>query len=110
MPTLETLSVIHQHATVNGVRLHYVEAGTGPLVILLHGFPEFWYSWRNQLPALADAGFRAIAPDLRGYNESEKPRGVANYRMDLLAADVVALIQHAGEQEAVVVGHDSGGA
>src|SRR6266478_334308 len=71
----------HHQATVNGVRLHFVEAGTGPLVVLLHGFPEFWYSWRHQIPALASAGFRVLAPDLRGYNESDKPRGVANYHI-----------------------------
>ena len=59
---------IHREAIVNGVRLHYVEAGNGPLVVLLHGFPEFWYAWRHQIPALASAGFRVIAPDLRGYN------------------------------------------
>jgi pimeloyl-ACP methyl ester carboxylesterase len=100
----------HRFAEVNGVRLHYVEAGTGPLVILLHGFPEFWYSWRHQLPALAAAGFRALAPDLRGYNESDKPRRVADYRIERLADDVAGLIAHAGEQDAAVVGHDWGGA
>lgn len=97
-------------ATVNGVRLHYVEAGSGPLVVLLHGFPEFWYSWRHQIPVLAQAGFRVLAPDLRGYNLSNKPRGVANYRIDLLVGDVAGLIAHAGERDAIVVGHDWGGA
>ncbi len=106
----------HHQAVINGVRLHYVEAncgveaGAGPLVILLHGFPEFWYSWRFQIPALAEAGFRVIAPDMRGYNLSEKPPGVAAYRMKHLSADVAALINHAGERQAVVVGHDWGGA
>jgi hypothetical protein len=66
----------HREAAVNGVRLHYVEQGQGPLVVLLHGFPEFWYSWRHQIPALAEAGFRVIASDQRGYNTSEMPRGV----------------------------------
>src|SRR5437870_3766966 len=74
----------HRRAVVNGVGLHYVEAGTGPLVVLLHGFPEFWYSWRHQIPALAAAGFHVLAPDLRGYNESDKPRGVHRYRRDPL--------------------------
>ena len=100
----------HHQAIVNGVRLHYVEAGRGPLVILLHGFPEFWYSWRFQIPALARASFRVIAPDMRGYNLSEKPSGVASYRVKHLSADVAALVSHAGERQAVVVGHDWGGA
>src|SRR5207302_2103144 len=95
----------HREASVNGVRLHYVEAGSGPLVVLLHGFPELWYSWRRQLPALAAAGYRALAPDLRGYNESDKPAGVAAYRLDLLAQDVAGLIRQAGERRAAVAGH-----
>jgi pimeloyl-ACP methyl ester carboxylesterase len=101
--------MIHHHATVNGVRLHYVEAGAGPLVVLLHGFPEFWYSWHHQIPPLAAAGFRVRVPDLRGYNDSDKPAGVANYRLPLLSADVAALIRAAGVERAVVVGHDWGG-
>jgi len=100
----------HHEAYVNGVRLHYVEQGQGPLVVLLHGFPEFWYSWRHQIPALAEAGYRVIAPDQRGYNTSEKPRGVRSYRIEHLVDDVAALIQHAGESQATVVGHDWGGA
>jgi len=100
----------HHEAIVNGVRLHYVQAGQGPLVVLLHGFPEFWYSWRLQIPALAAAGYRVIAPDMRGYNLSEKPATVADYRMEALTSDVAALIRHAGEENAVVVGHDWGGA
>lgn len=68
------------------MRLHYVQAGDGPLVILLHGFPEFWYSWRHQIQALAAAGFRVVAPDMRGYNLSSRPRPVAAYRSDRLAA------------------------
>ena len=79
----------HRTAQINGLRFHYVEAGTGPLVVLLHGFPEFWYAWRQQLPVLAAAGFHAVAPDLRGYNETEKPKGVEHYRIDLLTSDVV---------------------
>ncbi len=98
----------HHEAIVNGIRLHYVEAGTGPLVILLHGFPEFWYAWHHQIPALAAAGFRVIAPDMRGYNLSEKPPGVSSYRMKHLCADVAALIRHAGAERAFVVGHDWG--
>jgi pimeloyl-ACP methyl ester carboxylesterase len=100
----------HHHALVGGLRLHYVAAGAGPLVVLLHGFPEFWYSWRHQLPALAGAGFRAVAPDLRGYNESDKPVGVNHYRLGLLADDVARLVRQLGAERAVVVGHDWGGA
>ena len=99
----------HREAVVNGVRLHYVEAGRGPLVVLLHGFPDFWYSWRLQIPALARAGFRVLAPDLRGYNLSEKPAGVDSYHLPLLTGDVAALIRHAGAERATVVGHDWGG-
>jgi pimeloyl-ACP methyl ester carboxylesterase len=100
----------HRRAKVNGVELHYVDAGSGPLVLFLHGFPEFWYSWRHQLAALAAAGFRAVAPDLRGYNESDKPVGVDHYRMSLLVADVAGLVEHLGGARAVIVGHDWGGA
>jgi len=99
----------HREVLVNGVRLHYVEAGSGPLVLLLHGFPEFWYAWRHQIPALATAGFHVIAPDLRGYNLSSKPPGVDAYRMEAILGDVIGLMQQAGEERAVVVGHDWGG-
>lgn len=99
----------HRFADLDGLRLHYVEAGSGPLVVLLHGFPEFWYSWRHQIPALAQAGFRVLAPDLRGYNLSDKPKGVSAYHVDLLAGDVVGLVRHAGGERAHVVGHDWGG-
>jgi epoxide hydrolase 4 len=99
----------HRHVLVNGMRLHVVEAGTGPLVVLLHGFPEFWYSWRRQLPVLAAAGFHAVAPDLRGYNESARPTDVRDYRLRCLVDDVVGLIAALGAGRAVVVGHDWGG-
>jgi pimeloyl-ACP methyl ester carboxylesterase len=98
------------YAAVNGVQLHYREAGQGPLVVLLHGFPQFWYAWKDVIPALADAGYRVIAPDLRGYNLSGKPAGVEAYTIDTLADDIAALIQHTGERRAHVVGHDWGGA
>lgn len=100
----------HGEAVVNGVRLHYVEAGAGPLVLLLHGFPDFHGGWRHQISALAAAGFRVIAPDLRGYNRSDTPPGVAAYRVECLVDDVVGLIRHAGEESAALVGHDWGGA
>jgi pimeloyl-ACP methyl ester carboxylesterase len=102
--------VEHRYADLGDVRLHYVEAGEGPLVVLLHGFPEFWYSWRLQIPALAEAGFRVVAPDMRGYNLSDKPRGAKNYRAELLGQDVVRLIRACGEERASVVGHDWGAA
>ncbi|MGA7992860.1 MAG: alpha/beta hydrolase, partial [Thermoanaerobaculia bacterium] len=90
--------------------LHWVEQGEGPLVVLLHGFPEFWYAWRHQIPALAAAGFRAVAPDLRGYNLSDKPAFVRSYRIEALLGDVAELVAHLGEEKAHVVGHDWGGA
>jgi pimeloyl-ACP methyl ester carboxylesterase len=92
------------------VRLHGVERGRGPLVLLLHGFPDFWYGWRQQLPALAAAGFRAVALDLRGYNLSDRPPRVADYRVSRLAADVRAAVAALGAERAHVVGHDWGGA
>ncbi|HEX2050527.1 MAG TPA: alpha/beta fold hydrolase [Actinomycetota bacterium] len=100
-----------RHAVVDtgDVSLHYVERGAGPLVVLLHGFPDFWYSWSPQLRPLADAGFRVAAPDMRGYNLSDKPRGVHAYRLDALADDVAGFVHALGEERAHVVGHDWGG-
>ena len=98
----------HGSAYVNGVCLHYVTQGEGPLLILLHGFPEFWYSWRYQIPALAQH-FTVVAPDMRGYNESDKPTGVASYRIDRLTGDVQGLIRTFHAERAVIVGHDWGG-
>jgi pimeloyl-ACP methyl ester carboxylesterase len=99
----------HHRVNVGEVSLHYVEAGTGPLVILLHGFPEFWWSWRYQIPALAQAGFRVVAPDMRGYNLSDKPADVASYAIERLTADVEGLIRALGQKKAHIVGHDWGG-
>ena len=100
----------HQQITTNGVKLHVVQDGpkTGRLVILLHGFPEFWYGWRRQIPHLAAAGYRVWAPDQRGYNLSDKPVGIAAYTLDELAADVIGLIDAAGQEKACIVGHDWG--
>lgn len=92
-----------------GVRLHCVSAGAGPLVILLHGFPDFWRTWRFQLPALAEH-FQAVAIDLRGYNRSDQPAGVENYTLDKLIGDVEAVRSHFGAEKAIVAGHDWGGA
>jgi pimeloyl-ACP methyl ester carboxylesterase len=101
--------LLHRYAEVNGVRLHYVEAGSGPLVLLLHGFPEFWFGWHRQIPMLAAAGFRVVAPDMRGYNLSDKPVGWRNYERAHLSGDIAALIRHLGADKAHVVGHDWGG-
>jgi len=101
--------VTHRMVDVGEVTLHVAEAGTGPLVVLLHGFPEFWYGWRHQIPALAAAGYRVAAPDLRGYGLSDKPRGEAAYAGPALTGDVAGLVRALGEQRAVIVGHDWGG-
>jgi epoxide hydrolase 4 len=106
--TLCRVELKHRYADLGDVRLHYVEAGEGPLVLLLHGFPQFWYEWRHQIPALVEAGFRVVAPDMRGYNLSDKPPGVGAYRVQVLARDVERLILACGEQTAAVVGHDWG--
>lgn len=97
----------HRFVSANGSRFHVVEAGTGPLVLFLHGFPEFWWGWHAVLPSVAGAGFRAVAVDLRGYGASDKPpRGYDGYTM---AADIVGLIRALGERSAVLVGAGSGG-
>jgi pimeloyl-ACP methyl ester carboxylesterase len=98
-----------EYAEVNGVRLHYVTAGKGPLIVFLHGFPEFWYEWKQQLPEFAK-DHRAVAPDMRGYNLSAKPVGVDQYQMKDLVEDVHALVEHLGYKKFVLVGHDWGGA
>jgi len=97
------------YADIGDVRLHYVEAGEGPLIVLLHGFPEFWYGWRLQIGPLAAAGFRVVAPDMRGYNLSSRPEGVTAYGTDRLTADIHGLIQERGARSAMLVGHDWGG-
>lgn len=98
----------HDFIEANGIRFHYVTAGDGPLVLLLHGFPQFWYAWRHQIPALA-ARFKVVAPDLRGYGDTDKPPRVSDYRTGVLAADVAALVKAFGYERAHVVGHDWGG-
>ncbi|MGI8913617.1 MAG: alpha/beta fold hydrolase [Chloroflexota bacterium] len=98
----------HGYARVNGIRIHYVEAGSGPLMLFLHGFPEFWYAWDRQL---RDFGrdHQAVAPDMRGYNETEKPEALDAYRVSTLVEDIRALADHLGAQRFVLVGHDWGG-
>ena len=109
--TENSSSTRHGYANVNGIRLHYAEAGESRggdnLVILLHGFPEFWFSWQKQLDALGPS-FHVIAPDMRGYNLSDKPPLVADYKIDKLVGDVVGLIDHFGAKQAAIVGHDWG--
>ena len=107
--TPEALGARASYADLGEVRLHYVEAGEGPLVVLLHGFPDFWYSWRKQIRELAAAGLRVVAPDMRGYNLSTKPDGVGAYAIDRLTNDVRELVEHLGAKRASVVGHDWGG-
>ena len=104
------LNLEHHFIQTNGVTLHTVMAGPadGPIVLLLHGFPEFWYGWRSQIPALTAAGFRVWAPDQRGYNLSDKPRGVGAYGLGKLTADVLGLIDAAGHERVYLVGHDWG--
>ena len=103
------MALTHHRLTANGIGQHCVTAGSGPAVVLLHGFPEFWYEWRHQIPALAAAGFRVVAPDMRGYNLSDKPAGVEAYRIQPLVEDVAGLVRHLGAERAHVVGHDWGG-
>ncbi|MFF2544742.1 alpha/beta fold hydrolase [Kitasatospora sp. NPDC058063] len=101
-------AIKHGEIEVNGVRLHYAEQGEGPLVLLLHGFPESWYSWRHQFAPLAEAGYRVVAPDQRGFARSDRPERVDQYSLLHLVGDVTALIGALGEERAVVVGHDWG--
>jgi epoxide hydrolase 4 len=108
----------HRDIITNGIRMHYVTQGSGPLVLLLHGFPEFWYSWRHQITFLAEHGYTVVAPDLRGYNDTDKPR--KGYDIATLLRDIEGLIQGLGQgeqgvinhtrtQKAIIVGHDWGG-
>jgi len=96
------------YADSNGVKIHYVTTGAGPLVVMVHGFPDFWYTWRNQMEALSGQ-YQVAALDLRGYNLSDKPAGEENYDMRLLIGDVAAVIKALGREKAIVVGHDWGG-
>jgi pimeloyl-ACP methyl ester carboxylesterase len=100
----------HRFIQTNGITMHFAEQGAGPLVVLCHGFPEGWYSWRHQLPALAAAGFHVVAPDQRGYGRTDRPEHVEAYDILHLTADIVGLVHALGRTEAVVVGHDWGAA
>lgn len=112
VPLQSLPGVQHRDIETNGVSLHTAFAGRedGPPVVLLHGFPEFWYGWRHQIPSLVDEGYRVVVPDQRGYNLSEKPTGIQAYTLDTLAADVVGLLDALGYERARFVGHDWGGA
>lgn len=98
----------HRFVETNGIRMHIAEAGSGPLVLLCHGWPELWYSWRHQLTALAEAGYHAVAPDMRGYGESDAPAAIEDYTLLHTAGDVIGLIGALGRDQAVVIGHDWG--
>lgn len=100
--------VTHRTLETNGIRMHVAEQGAGPLVVLCHGFPESWYSWRHQLPALAEAGFHAVAPDMRGYGQTDRPEAIDQYTLLHLVGDMVGLVDALGAESAVIAGHDWG--
>src|SRR6516164_2429286 len=100
--------VNHRVLETNGIRMHIAESGAGPLVVLCHGFPESWYSWRHQLNALAEAGFHAVAPDMRGYGQTEAPEEVEQYTLFHLVGDILGLLDALGAETAVIAGHDWG--
>jgi pimeloyl-ACP methyl ester carboxylesterase len=103
-----TTEPTHRTVETNGIRMHLAEMGAGPLVVLCHGFPESWYSWRHQLPALAAAGFRAVAPDMRGYGGTDRPEAIDQYTLFHLVGDMVGLLDALGAEQAVIAGHDWG--
>ncbi len=107
-PTDESERGTHGYAQSGDVRIHYVTKGEGPLVVMIHGFPDYWYTWRKQMPALAEK-FQVVAIDQRGYNLSDQPKGVENYTLDKLVGDVRNVIQHFKREQAIVIGHDWGG-
>jgi pimeloyl-ACP methyl ester carboxylesterase len=98
----------HRFVSSNGIKMHIAEDGEGPLVVLCHGFPELWYSWRHQLKALAEAGYHVVAPDQRGYGQTDRPDAVEDYNLLQLCGDIIGLVDALGETEAVIVGHDWG--
>jgi epoxide hydrolase A/B len=103
-----TTELTHRTIETNGIHTHLAEAGSGPLVVLCHGFPESWYSWRHQLPALAEAGFHAVAPDMRGYGRTDRPEEIDQYTLLHLVGDMVGLLDALGAEQAVIAGHDWG--
>src|SRR4249920_1398068 len=103
-----TSEIRHRTIATNGINLHVAEAGEGPLVLLCHGWPESWYSWRHQLPALAAAGYHAVAPDMRGYGKTDQPEAIDQYTQLHHVGDMVGLLDALGVETAVIVGHDWG--
>ena len=101
--------ITNRRVTTNGIKLNIAEQGQGPLVLLCHGFPESWYSWRHQFQPLADAGYHVVAPDMRGYGESDKPEAINAYNQVEVVNDIIGLIPALGYETAVVFGHDWGG-
>jgi pimeloyl-ACP methyl ester carboxylesterase len=100
--------ITHRTVQTNGINMHIAEAGTGPLVVMCHGFPESWYSWRHQISALADAGFHAVAPDQRGYGQTDKPEAIDQYTQLHMVGDIIGLLDTLGEETAIIAGHDWG--
>src|ERR1700730_16000324 len=98
----------HRFVESNGIKIHIAEAGAGPLVLLCHGFPESWYSWRHQIEALSEAGYHVIAPDMRGYGQTDRPNDIDQYSLFHLVGDMVGLVNAIGDRPAVVIGHDWG--
>lgn len=103
------MNLEHHFADSNGVKIHYVKKGSGPLIVFIHGFPDFWYSWRHQIDGLSDT-HTVVALDTRGYNKSDKPKGQENYSLEHLSGDIHAVIEHEKREKATIVGHDWGGA
>jgi pimeloyl-ACP methyl ester carboxylesterase len=105
---IDASSITHRFIEANGIRIHLAEQGTGRLILLCHGFPELWYSWRYQMPALSQAGYHVVAPDLRGYGQTEQPAAVEAYTLLHLVGDLVGIIDALEEEQAILVGHDWG--
>ena len=98
----------HRFINTNGIKMHIAQQGSGPLVVLCHGFPESWYSWRHQLTALSEAGYHVVAPDQRGYGQTDRPEPIEAYNILELTADIVGLVDALNQEQAVIVGHDWG--
>jgi pimeloyl-ACP methyl ester carboxylesterase len=102
------MQISHRFVESNGIKIHIAEAGAGPLVLLCHGFPESWYSWRHQIEALSEAGYHVVAPDMRGYGQTDRPQAIDNYSLFHLVGDMVGLVNATSDKPAVVIGHDWG--
>jgi pimeloyl-ACP methyl ester carboxylesterase len=107
-PRVSPAEVTHRFVHVNGIRIHLAEKGSGPLILLCHGFPEFWYCWRFQFEALCQAGYHVVAPDLRGYGQTDQPSSVEQYTLPQLVGDLVGILDALEERQAILVGHDWG--